>query len=207
MIVNGKLYPLPLLEPSISENGSGYLPIPTPNSTPRGAHKGRKVKGNTTISNTTGTSYGMTLQTYANLFPTPSVCGNHNRKGASETSGDGLATIVNRYPTPSANEDAAGTPNGKMQKMLGNCEVVRNSGTGTLNPEWVELLMGWCPGWTSLEPLDMIIFNQWSFKKAAENWFNNTWEDGVPRVSTGIKKRIDQLKVLGNGQVPQVKGE
>ena len=30
----------------------------------------------------------------AGLLPTPTVCGNHNRKGASPTSGDGLATAV-----------------------------------------------------------------------------------------------------------------
>ena len=55
------------------------------------------------------------------------------------------------FPTPTANEDAAGTPNGKMQKMLGNCEEVRSQGTGTLNPMWVEWLMGFPIGWTDLE--------------------------------------------------------
>ena len=55
------------------------------------------------------------------------------------------------WPTPTANEDAAGTPNGKMQKMLGNHPDVRNSGTGTLNPTWVEWLMGFPLGWTDLE--------------------------------------------------------
>ena len=32
--------------------------------------------------------------------PTPTVCGNHNRKGASPTSGDGLATWAKMWPTP-----------------------------------------------------------------------------------------------------------
>jgi len=35
-------------------------------------------------------------------WPTPTVCGNYNRKGASKTSGDGLATAVAMFPTPSA---------------------------------------------------------------------------------------------------------
>ena len=35
-------------------------------------------------------------------WPTPTVNGNHNRKGASPTSGDGLATAVNMFPTPVA---------------------------------------------------------------------------------------------------------
>lgn len=45
--------------------------------------------------------------TSTGFVPTPSVCGNHNRKGASPTSGDGLATWVKKngsarfWPTPS----------------------------------------------------------------------------------------------------------
>jgi len=63
------------------------------------------------------------------------------------------------WPTPTANEDACGTPNGKMQKMLGNHPLVRglpdqenpeNFGkhSGPLNPDWVEQLMGFPTGWT-----------------------------------------------------------
>ena len=54
------------------------------------------------------------------------------------------------WPTPTANEDAAGRPGGKMQKMLGNHPNVRNKGEGTLNADWVEWLMGYPRGWTSL---------------------------------------------------------
>lgn len=61
------------------------------------------------------------------------------------------------WPTPTANEDAAGTPNGKMQKMLGNHPEVRGTtpeewSLGSLNPEWVEWLMGFPAGWTDLKP-------------------------------------------------------
>jgi hypothetical protein len=66
--------------------------------------------------------------------------------------------IQRKYLTPQANEDAAGTPAGKMQKMLGNSEAVmgktpREWKKGTLNPSWVEWLMGWPIGWTDLKPL------------------------------------------------------
>ena len=55
------------------------------------------------------------------------------------------------WPTPTANEDAAGKPTGKMQRMLGNHPDVRNSGTGTLNPQWVEWLMGFPIGFTETD--------------------------------------------------------
>jgi hypothetical protein len=53
------------------------------------------------------------------------------------------------FPTPTANEDAAGRPEGKMQRMLGNHPAVRYTGEGTLNPDWVEsYLMDYPIGWT-----------------------------------------------------------
>jgi hypothetical protein len=54
------------------------------------------------------------------------------------------------WPTPSASENKAGKPGGKMQKMLGNHPEVRGKGGGTLNPTWVEWLMGYPLGHTDL---------------------------------------------------------
>ena len=54
------------------------------------------------------------------------------------------------WPTPTANEDAAGSPDGKMQKMLGNHPEVRSQGEGTLSCDWTEWLMGYPLGWTNL---------------------------------------------------------
>jgi hypothetical protein len=70
-----------------------------------------------------------------------------------ERSGTGLSlpTAVRLFPTPSANEDVAGLPTGKMQRMLGNHPDIRGSGSGTLNPRWVEWLMGFPDGHTALE--------------------------------------------------------
>lgn len=91
------------------------------------------------------------------MWPTPTLTGNYNRKGASKTAGDGISTAVAMWLTPSANEDAAGTPHGNMQKMLGNDPVIRSMdpqkwATGVLSPAWVEHLMGWPTGWTGLPP-------------------------------------------------------
>lgn len=48
---------------------------------------------------TSGTESGFSQQ-----IPTPTVHGNYNRKGASKNSGDGLATHVKHWPTPTCQE-------------------------------------------------------------------------------------------------------
>jgi len=53
------------------------------------------------------------------MWPTPTVCGNYNRKGASATSGDGLATAVRMWPTPMARDwkDSAKSGNRKSPNL------------------------------------------------------------------------------------------
>lgn len=60
-----------------------------------------------------------------------------------------LEEAVALWPTPTANEDACGQPSGNMQKMLGNHPALgKTKGSGSLNPAWVEWLMGYPLGWT-----------------------------------------------------------
>jgi len=101
------------------------------------------------------------------------------------------------FPTPTANEDAAGKAGGNMQKMLGNDPNVRNTGEGTLASEWVELLMGYPKGWTDLNNQDA------SLKNVRVVWDEN-WEKDTPRVAVGQKDRMKRLKGLGNAIVPQI---
>lgn len=108
------------------------------------------------------------------------------------------------WPTPTANEDACGTPNGKMQKMLGNHPEVRSSGKGTLNPDWVCWLMQWPVGWASCEPLDASEFALWEDLTRQGTWWDEGGDHVRPRVAEGIKGRAKRLKALGNGQVPLV---
>lgn len=51
------------------------------------------------------------------LWPTPTLCGNHNRKGLSKNSGDGLATAVKQFPTPTAQDFKRRGPNSKQQGL------------------------------------------------------------------------------------------
>jgi hypothetical protein len=108
------------------------------------------------------------LLTYARdsgsmLWPTPQAQDAKSTKRWREDHQNNLTAAVFNphriiWPTMTANEDAAGTPNGKMQPMLGNHSKMRGTtpeewSRGSLNPLWVEWLMGWPIGWTRLEPL------------------------------------------------------
>jgi hypothetical protein len=94
---------------------------------------------------------GQTISgTDSGLWPTLTVCGNYNRKGASATSGDGLATAVKMWPTPTAHNAKEG---GFASEHERNTPTLAAQAGGSLNPTWVEWLMGWPLGWTDLKPL------------------------------------------------------
>jgi hypothetical protein len=89
-------------------------------------------------------------------WPTPTVCVNYNRKGASKNSGDGLATAVKNCPTPRTAGMCGGTGSWELLNKNTSTEEARLMGAGNggkLNPTWVEWLMGWPLGWTDLKPL------------------------------------------------------
>lgn len=96
------------------------------------------------------------------LLPTPRSCSAMAAENIQNRVNDkfpNLESVVARtiWPTPTANEDAAGTPAGKMQGMLGNHPDIRGTtqeewSRGSLNPTWVGWLMGFPTGWTDLKP-------------------------------------------------------
>lgn len=128
-----------------SESGCSLLPTPTAQSygSNRGGANGRTGK------------VRHSLQTMAaqNLWPTPTVNGNYNRKGASKTSGDGLATAVRNWPTPRASpaENRQYKPSPSQLAGTHGKSLAAEVG-GPLNPTWVEWLMGFPLEWTALKP-------------------------------------------------------
>ena len=129
-------------------------------------------------------------------FPTPTVCGNYNRKGASPSSGDGLETHVRKWPTPTTRDykDCGGNTNYKKIAKKGKLAGVAG---GALSPPWAEWLMGWPVGWTADAPLSRESWDDWT--TGAESWWDN---EPCPRVTTEKKDRANRLKAIGNGQVP-----
>lgn len=101
---------------------------------------------------TSGTGCG-----FLQVWPTPTVCGNHNRKGASATSGDGLATAVKMFPTPQASDNRnrgnADTPAIARRIAIGKqVSLTMTVSGGQLSADWTEWLMGWPTGHTALKP-------------------------------------------------------
>lgn len=162
---NGECWGRPTLAPLTSESGSGLWPTPQAmlatsdlNFRCSGDGRDKPNKLGWAVANV--------------VWPTPTVCGNYNRKGASATSGDGLATTVAQrtYPTATATAYKGWSPNHNRADTDDRLDytVERESfrpGQQTppmrLNPDWVEWLMGWPIGHTDLKPLAMDKYREW----------------------------------------------
>lgn len=118
LMLDGELYPQPMLMPTTCEKESGY-------------------------------------------WPTPTVCGNYNRPGVSETSGMGLASAVRLWATPCA-RDFRYPGKSRLERTGGKQgECLPQQVGGPLNPNWVEWLMGWPIGQTELKPLETARLVEW----------------------------------------------
>jgi len=176
---NGIAYQLPPLVPLTGGTEFGLWPTPClPNDGRSVAHvdewrgrsayhKGKKVQ--------------VDLNQAIRLWPTPTVYGLHNQPGASQNAGWGLSSAVKLWPTPRKSEAMAhgkpGRPDrGRLEDVVANETfatptardwrsgkaspetMAKNSRPlseqigGSLNPTWVEWLMGFPLGWTALEP-------------------------------------------------------
>lgn len=148
MTQDGLLWGLQMLERRTSATDSGFLHrylFPTPTCNPEAPNHGSNSKGPHNLKEVAlnGWSPGQ-------MWPTPTVSGNYNKKGLSLTSGDGLATAVMKrmWPTPTAhNAKETNAPS----KSARNTPTLAAQAGGSLNPTWVEWLMGWPIGHTDLK--------------------------------------------------------
>ena len=129
----------------------------------------------------------------------------------------GNLPIAVAFPTPCTTGFSNGSGNVNRANELYESGVLseeerrsfRAGNGGKLNPDWVEALMLWPVGWSSLEPMRREDFRLW--KERAEE--GTLWaydpaelpeddEGYVPRTKEGMPHRADRLKAIGNGQVP-----
>lgn len=89
-------------------------------------------------------------------WPTPTVCGNDNRKGASPTPGDGLGTVVRAdwaTPTVNAAKNATAPPSQSDRNSEDVAVQAGASKTAPLSPMWVATLMGFPADWCDMMPM------------------------------------------------------
>jgi hypothetical protein len=84
----------------------------------------------------------------------------------------------------------------KKGKQVGLTMAVKDKpSTGTLNPDWVEWLMGYAPGYSDIDcDKPMQLQDHLGFES----------EPDIPRITTRKEHRVNRLKCLGNSIVPQI---
>lgn len=104
---------------------------------------------------------------YGSSLPTPSATEyGTNQGGAAGRVGKvrpSLPTMARRnlWPTPPQWATPTSHPRTHSPRKVDHGEQLANQVGGSLNPTWVEWLMGWPLGWTDLRPLEMDKFQEW----------------------------------------------
>ena len=204
-------------EQSTKGLGCGFLPTPSQRDWKGGSGTVKFDKNGKPYreSNTTGTKWGVRLDALVDAW----------EKQDTSVKGCGY------WPTPTKRE-YKGARKPETLKAAGRtednslCDKVGYTTKGQLNPDWVEWLMGWPIGWSSLDPIEELVWLDWSTDPADvesdEQWRSpnaNDWRNQgcseqiylcdqvrpsqgiIPRVAVGIKDRVNRLKAIGNGQV------
>lgn len=153
--------------------------------------------------------WGMTCDGELWELTTPTLPTNENDFGFGE--GQKIGSKGRHIPTPGTTGLSNGSGNCEKSKQLlqdgviseEECRSFRAGNGGQLNPYWVEWLMGWPIGWTSLKPLDKEVFKIWKSTSPQKWWATDPADVGqIPRVTTDNEHRKQRLICLGNGQVP-----
>ena len=122
------------------------------------AQDNAQVRG---VGKTVGTKRGTTLGGFAHMWPTPQAADHKNMDTTRPPSKGGgsrdLRQDVKMWPTPRASEWKGTGPlgskshNHRLEKGYLDATVQeRGQVSGSLNPAWVEWLMGYPEGWTDL---------------------------------------------------------
>ena len=184
MTVNGRLYPLPTQERHTSANAGGVWPTPDASVANDGesveSWERRRLKEKAKHRN--GNGFGNRLTIEVQKWPTPT--------GRDHKDGD--AHSCQNVPV-----------NGLLGRAIHtDAEEAHVLPSGSLNPRWVEWLMGVPIGWVSLDALPPERYAEW---RNAESWWAE--EPPIPRVCNGTAHRVSQLRALGNGVVPAAVAE
>lgn len=157
------------------------------------------------------------LNVVASLWPTSTAMDSESsaRQGyvGKGNPGTTLTDAARNFPTPSAsdygssqNGICAGKPSGGPESLSTRARngSLPGGGKGSLNPIFVEALMGWPLGWTDAEEGAGEFVQFPPGPKDAEGWaeYLQRHPEAVPAVNFEVPRRVDRLRACGNGVVP-----
>ena len=140
MTAGGQCWELPMLGRRTSETGSGLWATPS-------ATDGQR--GGTITENMTGVSLAQMVKTPAR-WPTPIASDSRGSSGKLVPGKQVQLVDAVRFATPTARDWRSGKAS--KETMERNSRPLSEQIGGSLNPTWVEWLMGWPLGWTDLRP-------------------------------------------------------
>jgi hypothetical protein len=147
---DGECSALPTWEHRTSETESGLWPTPT-TTCDRANHNSPSVLNR---------QHGINLAGAVMKWATPQQrdfrSGQASRWDNPKRSRN-LNDQIAKWPTPMAHDQKRASPAEALRKTPSLASRIG----GSLNPTWVEWLMGWPLGWTDLRPLEMDKFRQW----------------------------------------------
>lgn len=167
---NGELWARTTSALLISENEFGFSQnIPTPTAGDSKSSGSRNTPGSKA-------NFGLSLTDFARQdggtgrtkFPTPRASewnsGKTGSKGSIHNAKKGYLSglIQEKFPTPCARDWKDSGTNKLNWKLAKKKAKLAGAVGGTLNPRWVEWLIGFPIGWTLLNALEMHKFREWS---------------------------------------------
>lgn len=146
------LFRLSVSMPNTEEIESSLWPTPNVDATGGTGTAKQALKAVMGQKRPSGSKIQKRLKDMAKLFPTPKASQHGPDFGKLERSKTGLSleTLVQLLPTPTC-QDARN--NGGPSQDARNTRPLNAVAGGSLNPPWVEWLMGYPTGWTDLKGL------------------------------------------------------
>lgn len=175
LMLDGELFPQPMLEPFIAESESGYWPTPQTRFGTNDGDLAQLAKKCDNFEEFSQMAYRAAAKKKATYWPTPTTQDNVQIRGVgaaanAPTRGTTLGGAVKMWPTATATAYKGWSPNHNRANTDDRLDysVERESfqtGQQTppmrLNPNWVEWLMGWPIGQTALKPLETGRLAEW----------------------------------------------
>lgn len=113
---------------------------------------------------------------------------------------------IGHWPTPVAADTGARQGSEKwlgsdLVSTVADVEYIAGrtqTRSSALNPDWVEWLMSWPIGWTSLTGMSPDALDEWRIGMSDGSWWQN--EPALSRTAPSRKEFAERLKAIGNGQ-------